>query len=139
MLSLLLLFIAFPSIAQKEFSLEERRMIMDALRHPVEHALHQKVIFKVSSFQRIGEWVFMNATPLLPNGKPVDYSKIYDEDDYGENNIVALLVLKNKKWEVVEYSISPTDIPYGCWYFKHKAPKSIFPSADREEDCKNPH
>jgi hypothetical protein len=53
----------------------ERKVILDALRIPVEKDLKQKVVFVADNFNVYGNWAFVGGTPQSANGGSPDYSR----------------------------------------------------------------
>jgi hypothetical protein len=108
----------------------ERQAITDALRLPVQKQLKTKVIFKIDHLKVLNGWAFMMGVPKQLNGSPVDYrgtpyQAAFDAGAF-DDGIVALLRKRNGKWQVVEYVIGATDVPYVDWDQKHRAPSEIF-------------
>ena len=109
-----------------------RRAILHTLRQVMEQELKQKVVFKIGrrNFKVIGDWAMVHASPIQPNGKPVDYSitsyqKEIDDGTFDEG-IHALLRLHNGTWAVVVHEVGCTDICWGGWDKKHQAPAALF-------------
>ncbi len=109
---------------------DERKILMDALRAPVEKKLRQEVIFKVGHLKVQDGWAFFIGKPERPDGTPVDYSKTVYKDAIAagafDDGIVALLHDVSGKWRVIQYVIGATDVPYVDWDKKYHAPKAIF-------------
>jgi hypothetical protein len=108
----------------------ERKAIMNAVRPLVEKKVKQKVIFKVNVLRVSKGYAFMNAQPVQPNGKPIDYRKtVYWEDIQNgafDDQVLVLLQKTGSKWKVLEWSLGATDWPVEDWLRKHKgAPKNI--------------
>jgi hypothetical protein len=108
----------------------ERKLILDALRSPVESELKKSVLFKVDHLKALGEWAFMRGVPLRPDGKRMDYKATpYEEaikEGIFDDWICALLRKEKGKWRVVIYVIGATDVVYEGWDKEYKAPKEIF-------------
>jgi len=108
----------------------ERKLILDALRSPVESELKKTVLFKVDHLKALGEWAFMRGVPLRPDGKKMDYKGTpYEEaikEGIFDDWICALLRREKGKWRVVIYTIGATDVAYEGWDEEYKAPKEIF-------------
>ncbi|OQY73484.1 MAG: hypothetical protein B6D44_06980 [Ignavibacteriales bacterium UTCHB2] len=113
---------------------EERKIILDALRHKIEPSLNTNVVFEVAFFKVRGDWAFMRGYPTQANGQKIDYSKTkYEElikEGMFDNNICALLFRKDGVWLVTQYVLGATDVPYEGWYREYNAPKEIFDNAD---------
>lgn len=132
--SLMLIFIVtLPAFAQKG----DRTAILDAARARFERSIGGKLIFKVATLKQKGDWAFLVARPLRPGNKSIDWSRTPFADAWREGvfdeEVIALLKRSGGRWRVVEGVIGATDVPYGCWWKKHHAPKSIFTYT--EADC----
>jgi hypothetical protein len=46
----------------------------------------------------------------------------------------ALLKKRDGKWKVLQFTIGPTDVPWGCWWKEFKAPKEIFSYVEKQRD-----
>lgn len=108
----------------------DRKAIMNAVRPLVEKKVKQRVVFKVNVLRVSKGYAFMNAQPIQPNGKPVDYRKtIYWEDIQNgafDDQVLVLLKKSGSKWKVLEWSLGATDWPVEEWLRKHKgAPKNV--------------
>ena len=108
----------------------ERQAIIDALRLPVQKQLKKKVIFKVDHLKVQNGWAFMKGVPQEPDGGAVDYrDTVYQTAiDAGafDDGIVALLRKRKGRWQVVQYVIGATDVPYVEWDKEYHAPPEIF-------------
>jgi hypothetical protein len=109
----------------------ERKVILDALRVPVERDLKQKIVFVAENFNVYGNWAFVGGTPQTAKGGSPDYSRTQyaDAQDSGafDNNFFALLKKSAGKWKVVIYAIGCTDVCYADWWRRYRAPKAVFP------------
>ena len=108
----------------------ERKAIADALRAPVEKELRQKVVFKIDHLKVSGDWAFLRGVPQRPGGAPLEYKGTpYQEAiDAGafDDGIVALLQKRKGRWQVVQFVVGATDVPYVGWDKKYRAPSAIF-------------
>lgn len=127
--------IVFGSIALAQTSTPkagsaERKAIMDALRVPIEKQLGKPVVFKVEHLKVQNGWAFMRGVPKQPNGKAMDYrgTPFYQayKDGFFSDFVCGLLRRQNNKWQVINYCLGPTDVPYVDWSERYKAPASIF-------------
>jgi hypothetical protein len=131
----LLLVTAFSLYAQSPHTPEkgsaERKVILDALRIPIERDLKQKIVFVTDNFNVSGNWAFVGGTPQSANGGSPDYGRTQyaDAKESGafDNNFFALLKKTAGKWKVVTYAIGCTDVCYADWWSRHRAPKAVFP------------
>ena len=112
----------------------ERGAIMDGLRGPVVNELRQPVIFKVELLRVREGWAFLKAQPRRPDGAPIDdrQTKVREAVAAGmfDGGVQALLKRNGTRWEVVDWALGATDVPYGGWWKKYRAPKSIFDYAE---------
>ncbi|HRD49671.1 MAG: hypothetical protein JNK95_07570 [Candidatus Competibacter sp.] len=108
----------------------ERKVIMDALRTPVERALRKRVIFKVDLLKVQAGWAFMRGAPLRSDSSPMDYRgtpyRQLIDDGMFDDWICALFHWRGGKWEVVQYVIGATDVVYADWSRRFGAPPGIF-------------
>lgn len=128
--SLLLVTVAGAQVTTPKPNSPERKAIMAAVRPLVEKKVGQKIVFKVNVLRVSKGYAFMNAQPIQPNGKPVDYRKtIYWEaiqNGAFDDQVLVLLQKSGSKWKVLEWSLGATDWPVEEWLRKHKgAPKNI--------------
>ena len=96
--------------------------VLDATRVLVKRELGIDVKFVVQNLQKGNDWVLFMARPVNPDGSAVDYTKTkyYQNDkerfeDAFDDQVVALLHLKDGRWEVVEFSIGATDYSGQGW------------------------
>jgi hypothetical protein len=119
------------SVHRPEKGSAERRVILDALRVPVERDLKQKIVFVADNFNVYGNWAFVGGSPQSVNGGAPDYSRTQyaDAKESGafDNNFFALLKRTAGKWKVVTYAIGCTDVCYADWWRRYRAPKAVFP------------
>lgn len=110
----------------------ERKLILDALRVPVERALKQKIVFVADDFKVQGNWAFIGGRPTtLTGANPKLKNAAWDgSEDLFDNNFFGLLKKRNGKWRVVAYALGCTDVCYLDWWQIHKAPKAIFPHTE---------
>jgi hypothetical protein len=109
---------------------KERQAIVEALRAPVQRQLRRKVVFKIEHLRAQGGWAFLKGVPQQPGGAAMDYrgTPYQEAIEAGafDDGIVALLRKRGARWQVVEYVLGATDVPYVDWDTKHGAPSSIF-------------
>ena len=108
----------------------ERKLILNALRLPVEKELKQKVVFKVDHLKVQGGWAFLRGVPRQADGGTMDYRRTkyqgLKEGGVFDDWICALLREREGKWVVVRYVIGATDVVYEGWDQEFKAPAAIF-------------
>lgn len=109
---------------------KERKEILDAGRIPAVTELNQNIVFVIDHFLVYRGWAFFYGTMQQPGGKPVDFSrtKYYDawKDGFFTDYMCVLLHKENGSWQVIDFAIGPTDVPYVTWWRDHNAPKAIF-------------
>lgn len=123
------------SFGQKVYTPErgsaERKLILDALRVPVERDLKQKIQFLVDTFNSNGNWAFLSGEPQNSSGGRPNYrnTRYWEAIQSGafDDGFFALLRKTGGKWRVVTYAIGCTDVCYASWWRRYKAPKAIFP------------
>ena len=123
--------VSAQSVYTPEKGSAERKLILDALRVPVERDLKQPTVFVTDSFKVQGSWAFVSGTPQTPSGgdpnyKGTKYAEQYDTGAF-DNNFFALLKKTAGKWRVTTYAIGCTDVCYADWWRRYKAPKAVFP------------
>ncbi|MEH6740582.1 MAG: hypothetical protein V7695_18865 [Sulfitobacter sp.] len=108
----------------------ERQAVMDAAREPMWRELGQKVIFLVKTLRTDGQWYFLMAEPLQPNGKKLDwYSTPYADDwakDAMSDVVMVLMRRQGSGWQVVDYVIGPTDVHWYNWIDGYGLPERLF-------------
>lgn len=108
----------------------ERGAIMDGIRGLIFAELRQPVIFKVEWLRVRGGYAFLKAQPRRPDGGPIDFRKTKFREAAAEGmfdgGVLALLKKNVTRWEAVDWTLGATDLPYGDWWKKYHAPKSIF-------------
>ncbi len=109
---------------------DERAALMDAARVPVQRELGQPVIFKVSRLRSDGTWAYLEATPLQPDGRPLDWSRTPMAEAWAADMMsdLVLLVLRRDPggWRVVEHVIGPTDVAWVGWMDRYGWPRVLF-------------
>jgi len=125
-LTLILLTTWLPAVAQKG----DRKAILDAARTHFERVIGGKLIFSVSTLRQKGDWAFLLARPLRPGNKTIDWRRTQFAEAWREGafdeGVIALLRRSGRGWRVLEGIVGATDVPYGCWWKKYGAPKSLF-------------
>ena len=108
----------------------ERRAVMDAARVPMLRELGQKVIFLVKELRTDGEWCFLMAEPLRPDGSKLDwYSTRFANDwanDAMSDVVMVLMRRRASDWQVVDYVIGPTDVHWYNWITSYGLPEGLF-------------
>lgn len=126
-----------PAVAQvytPEKGSAERTEILNTLRVPVENDYKQKIVFSVDTLRVRGQWAFLNGAAQTADGGQPDlagtkFAELQENGVY-DNNFQALLRRTGKKWKVVKYQVSCTDVCYLDWWKRYRAPKMIFPGTE---------
>jgi len=115
----------------------DRKAILAAARTHFERVIGGKLVFKVSTLRQKGDWAFLIAQPLRPGNKRIDWSRTRYAEDYEsgafDEEVIGLVKRTRGVWRVVVGIVGATDVPWGCWWKRYGAPKSIFTYV--EEDC----
>lgn len=110
---------------------DERKIILNAARVPVERDLGQPIVFKVRSLRVSTDWAFVYGTPQRADGRPIDYTKsIYAESagEDGFNDVAAVLLARDGGgWRVVTYSVGFGDVVWDTWDEEFGAPEWLWP------------
>ncbi|KRE99998.1 hypothetical protein ASG87_13505 [Frateuria sp. Soil773] len=114
----------------------ERAAILDAARVPVARELGRPVRFVVKRLQVLDGWAFLHASMLGAGGQPVDYRGTrYQEAaarGHKSDRYAALLRQRQGAWQVLAYSVGPTDMAWADWNTRYAAPVALFPGLDGE-------
>ncbi len=104
---------------------------MDALRGPVQKDVKTSVIFVVDEpkrfFRVTGDWAFVNAQFVHPDGSPMGKA-YFGSDGAISDNVQALLRRVKGKWRVVTHVTGASDVEWEDWPKKYGAPKTVVPS-----------
>ncbi len=110
---------------------DERKIVLNAARVPVEKDLGQPVEFKIKTLRVSEEWAFVFGTPQRAGGKPIDYSKtIYAEDVKAgtfSGEAAVLLARDGAGWRVITYSVGFGDVVWDSWDEEFGAPAWLWP------------
>lgn len=108
----------------------ERRAIMNAARGPIVDDIGQNVIFVVRVLRTDGRWAYLQATPVQPNGQPLDWTRTrYAADwnaDMMSDTVMVLLNFDNDVWRVIDHIVGPTDVYWQGWIEQHHLPEALF-------------
>lgn len=108
----------------------ERSQIMDAARVVIVPELRQQVIFLVSTLRSNGQWAYLSAEPLQPDGQKLNwfttpYARDWQND--AMSNLVMVLLAKGPNgWRPVDYVIGPTDVHWYAWLDRYGLPEALF-------------
>ncbi|MCV2894274.1 hypothetical protein [Lentibacter sp. XHP0401] len=108
----------------------ERAAIMDAARVPMLRELGQRVIFLVKTLRTDGDWCFLMAEPLQPNGNKLNWRTTPYANDWANDamsNLVMVLMRKQGNgWQVIDYVVGPTDVHWYNWIDGYGLPERLF-------------
>jgi hypothetical protein len=106
------------------------RSVLNAARAKAQQQLGKRVRFDIKQFQVIGDWAFLHAGMLDPNGQPISYAgtRFEDADRRGQksSNYDALLKHEGGRWTVRVDSVGATDVPWTGWSHDYGAPAKLF-------------
>jgi hypothetical protein len=96
----------------------------------VERELGVAVMLDVHDQRTDGEWFFLTATPLTPDGNRIDYAttRLADRAMGGEFDdwLCALLRASDQRaWDLVELEIGATDVPFVDWPDRHGVSREL--------------
>jgi hypothetical protein len=92
----------------------ERKLILDAMRVPLERSLKGPVEFVVVTYRRAPVWAFVQAEPHRPGGKLIDGRRYYGDDWLNMDGLTTTAILHKVagRWKIVELRVGATD----AWY-----------------------
>ena len=127
--ALLILPVAAETAYTPKAGTKERTEILDAIRDPVEDALHQEVTFQVKHLVVKDGWAFFDGLPLTKAGKKVSYKGTMYEEWVEDADEVLWVLLRNKRgrWYIVNKVFFTTDVTWVEWPKYYRAPAEIFP------------
>lgn len=113
---------------------KERTDILNAIRDPLEDALHQPIIFRVDHLKVQDGWAFLIGIPRTKDDKPINYEGTFHEGDaeYADELLVCLMRFKRGRWYVVTHGLFTNDVWWIGLDEQYKAPKGIFPALPKE-------
>ncbi len=107
-----------------------RAELMDALRPTVTSEIGGPIEFVVKELRVMQRWAYAFVRPQRPGGTPIDWSRTKFRDDYRQgimgDDVMALLRHDGARWNVVEYSIGPSDIAWDSWWQDRRLPRRLF-------------
>lgn len=103
----------------------ERKIILDALRGPVQTELVQPVEFVVDKIVKNGAWAFVIARPQKPGGAPIAWQNTVCKGDVS-HLVGGLLEMKEGVWIVRTTALCPTDVAWATWPDDYGAPHDLF-------------
>ncbi|HEV2678951.1 MAG TPA: hypothetical protein VGV14_00470 [Rhodanobacter sp.] len=106
------------------------RNVLNAARAKAQQQLGKRVRFDIKQCQVVGDWAFLHAGMLDPNGQPISYAgtRFEDADRRGQksSNYDALLKHADGHWTVRVDSVGATDVPWTNWSHDYGAPAKLF-------------
>lgn len=127
--------LAFPVAARADYvtpprGSADRQGIMDAARVPIGTAIGLPVIFVVDVLRSDGEWAYLQATPVNPDGSAIDWKRTRLAADWnaGFMSDIAMVLLRKgaRGWQVVEWVMGPTDVFWIGWMMDYSLPEALF-------------
>ena len=107
-----------------------RQAIIDAARDPVSADIGLEVVFVVKVLRSDGNWAYLEATPVQPDGKPLDWTATKLAGDWQSGAMSdAVMVLLNRQtggWQVVDHVVGPTDVFWYTWLDQYGLPEALF-------------
>lgn len=105
-----------------------RAGILDGVRPLAENILQTPVVFVVRTMNVSNSWAFVALDPQHPGGGRIDpASTPLDMREHDGLTIYALLRNTGSGWQMVDWSIGPTDAAWAPWASRFGAPAEIFP------------
>lgn len=108
----------------------ERKALMNTARVPMLRELRQKVIFLVKELRTDGEWYFLMAEPLQPDGTKLDWRTTPYASDWANDAmsdlVMVLMRRQGNNWQVIDYVIGPTDVHWVNWVTRYNLPERLF-------------
>jgi hypothetical protein len=107
-----------------------RKSLMNAARDPISADIGQRVIFVVAVLNTDGQWAYLQARPVQPNGSEINWSKtpFANEIRQGVMSDVAMVLMfrDGDVWRVVDYVLGPTDVFWLNWIDAYDLTKKLF-------------
>lgn len=109
----------------------ERAAIMDVARVPIGGAIGLPVIFVVDVLNVDRRWAYLQATPVNPDGSPIDWSRTRLARDWeaGFMSDIAMVLMRSDGrggWQVVDWVMGPTDVYWIGWMMDYNLPEAFF-------------
>lgn len=108
-----------------------RAALMDAARPGVSDLLGRRVIFVVKELATDDRWAYLSATPVNPDGTPIDWAAtglIGDGDDPEAVNYEALMIRDDEggPWALLESGLVTGEPLWPRWANFHDLPTELF-------------
>lgn len=107
-----------------------RATLMDTARGPISAEIGQRVTFVVSAIETDKQWAYLQAKPVQPNGRDINWEETpFAEDmrqDFMSDVVMVLMLRQGDQWQVIDYVIGPTDVHWYGWIDAYKLPEALF-------------
>lgn len=115
-----------------------REAVLQAATEPLREAFGDRVAVRVERLDRIGGWVFLQATMRgADGGRPNFTGTVYAGPAAAgqmSDRYVALLRHTAEAfddndawhWRLIDHAVGPTDVAWEAWPDKHAAPPALF-------------
>lgn len=147
-LFIVLVFASSNTFAQKFYTPKtgsaERKELMDDIRPEFEKYFGVPVKLVVADLRVLytvtGSYSWLVFEPSHPKENrlyKIEETKLKDQAEYLDGGLRTYAILKkvDKKWSVIQYACSPTDVPWGCWWKEYSFPRELFDHTD--DNCTN--
>jgi len=108
----------------------DRQAIMNAARVPVVRDIGQQIVFVVQVLRTDGQWAYLQATPVQPDGRPLDWTRTRLAADWRADAmsdiVMVLLARRGGRWQVVDHVVGPTDVFWYSWTDRYGLPDALF-------------
>jgi len=117
----------------------ERKAILNALKEALRPDLNLTPKLVVKKLVTKNGFAYFIGRVKNEKGGEIDfrktaYKEAVKEGVFDGDRTNALLRKTGNKWKVLTFVIGPTDVPWGCWWKKFKAPKDIFDYTEKNCD-----
>ncbi|MBS1705556.1 MAG: hypothetical protein JST40_06750 [Armatimonadetes bacterium] len=112
-----------------------RKVLLDVARADAEKYLGTKVLWKVNRIRARGDLAYLSLEPLMPNGKPMDFTKTKLKNEWKESRESGvwesgfnyLLRKSSGKWKIIERETAGQhgDTQIGEWANNIKGAKPL--------------
>ncbi|MDX2309272.1 MAG: hypothetical protein NW216_13610 [Hyphomicrobium sp.] len=110
---------------------DERKIVLNAARVPIEKDLGQPIVFEIKSLRVSDEWAFVYGKPKRESGGEVDWRKSIYADDVKDDSFsrlaAVLLARDGQGWRVITYSVGFSDVVWQSWDEEFGAPAWLWP------------
>ncbi len=107
-----------------------RSTLMDVARVPIAAELGEQVIFVVSVFNTDDQWAYLQAKPVQPSGREINWANtpFAGEIQQGVMSDVAMVLMlrDGSEWRVIDHVMGPTDVHWFNWLEPYNLTKDLF-------------